>query len=120
MSRDLYMLSPEDGNYKDGILEVTDELRMLVDQIRMILLTKPGEVLGAPDFGVALEDQLFTFSVNEYTLKSMLTDQVLKFCPLSDKYQVSFDVKFAKGTVRDICLIDTKINGSPVFGVLVR
>jgi len=120
MARDLYMLSPEDENYKDGVMEITDELRMLVDQIRMILLTKPGEVLGAPEFGVALEEQLFTFSVNEYTLKGMLTDQVQKFCALAEKYQVTFDVKFARGTVRDICLIDTKINGSPVFGVLVK
>lgn len=120
MARDIYMNSPDDAGYKEGILEVTDELRMLIDQIRMILLTKPGEVLGAPDFGVSLEEQLFTFNVNEYTLKSMLTDQVFKFCPLAERYQVTFDVKFARGTVRDICLIDTKINGSPVFGVLVK
>lgn len=120
MPVDLYMQDPLEGNFKEGILEITDELRMLVDQIRMILFTKPGEVLGAPDFGVSLEEQLFTFNVNEYTLKSMLQDQVTKFVPMAERFQISFDVKFARGTVRDICLIDTKINGSPVFGVIVK
>ena len=120
MARDIYMKSPADPGYKSGIMEISDEVQMLVDQIRMILETPKGSVLGAPEFGVSLEEQLFTFDVNEYSLKSILRDQVLKFCPLAEKYQVTFDVKFAKGTVRDWCLIDVKINGTPVFGVVVK
>ena len=120
MARELYMRSPEDPNYKDGIMEVNDEVEMLISQIKMILYTKPGEVLGAPDFGIALEDQLFVFNLNEYALRSMLFDQVQKFCPLSEKYHIRFNVAFQRGTVRDICLIDIVINGTPMFGILVK
>ena len=120
MSREIYMRDPTDPQYKEGIMEVNDEVEMLVSQIKMIMLTRPGEVLGAPDFGVALEDQLFSFNVNEYALKSMLSDQVAKFVPLSEKYHVKFNINFARGTVRDICIIDVVINDSPLFGILVK
>ncbi|MGQ8577371.1 hypothetical protein, partial [Klebsiella pneumoniae] len=85
-----------------------------------ILYTKPGEILGAPDFGCDLENMLFVFNLNEVTLRGMLQDQVQKFVPLSEKYQINFDVVFARGTVRDICLIDVKVNGNPMFGMLVK
>lgn len=117
--RDLYMRDPSDPMYKSGIMEISDEITALVDQIKMILYTKPGEILGAPDFGIALEDQLFVFNINEYALKSMLFDQVQKFIPLSEKYHVKFDISFAKGAVRDACLIDVVINGNPIFGILI-
>jgi hypothetical protein len=120
MARELYMRDPTDPNYKSGILEINDEVDMLVSQIKMILYTKPGEILGAPDFGIALEDQLFVFNINEYALRSMLFDQVTKFVPLSEKYHIKFNINFARGTVRDICLIDVIINGNPIFGMLVK
>lgn len=120
MAREIYMRDKTDPAYKEGIMEINDEVEMLVSQIKMILFTKPGEVLGAPDFGVALEDQLFVFNINEYALRSMLFDQVIKFVPLSEKYHIKFNISFARGTVRDICLIDCVINGNPLFGILVK
>ena len=120
MARELYMRDKTDPNFKEGIMEVNDEIEMIIGQIKMILYTKPGEILGAPDFGIALEDQLFVFNLNEVTLRSMLQDQVQKFVPLSEKYHIKFDVSFARGTVRDICLIDVKINGNPMFGMLIK
>lgn len=119
MARELYMRSPEDPAYKSGTMEISEELDMLVTQIKMILFTKPGEILGAPDFGVALEDQLFVFNINEYALRSMLFDQLIKFVPLSEKYHVKFSILFARGTTKDTCLIDVIINGNPIFGILV-
>lgn len=120
MARDLYLRDPSDPFFKEGILEVNDELQMVIGQIKMMLFTNRGEVLGAPDFGANLEEQLFTLNLNEYSLKSVLRDQVLKFIPLSTKYQIDFDVKFSRGTVRDICIIDVLINNVATFGVVVK
>jgi hypothetical protein len=119
MAREIYMRDLTDPAYKSGIMEVSDELEMLISQIKMLLYTKPGEVLGAPDVGIDLESQLFVFNINEYALKSMLMDQVLKFVPLADKYHIKFDISFARGTVKDTCLIDVRINGNPIFGILI-
>ena len=120
MAREIYMRDPSDPRYRAEILEINDEAEMLVGQIKMLLYTNRGEVLGAPDFGANLEEYLFTFNVNEYALRKMLMDQTIKFIPLAEKYQVDYDVKFAKGTVRDICVIDVKILNQPVFGVAIK
>ena len=117
--RDLYMRDPSDPSYTMGILEVSNELEILIAEIKMCLYTRRGEVLGAPDLGCNLEDLLFTFNLNEFSINSTLKDQMKKFVPLADKYAVSFQVKFAQGTVRDICVIDILINGTPFFGVAV-
>lgn len=120
MSRELYLRDPSDPAFNSGVMEVSDEVEMVISQIKMILFTKPGEILGAPDFGVNLEDQLFVFNANEFNLRSMLEDQVVKFVPLSERYHIRFSVNFVKGTVRDICLIDVHVNGNPAFGLLVK
>ena len=69
-ARELYMRPPDDPAYKDGILEVSEEIEILLNQIKMILLTDQGDVLGAPDFGMSLEDMLFSFDANEYAIQS--------------------------------------------------
>lgn len=119
MGREIYMRDPSDPYYKSGILEVNDEIETLIGHIKMMLFTNKGEIIGAPDFGASLDEQLFTNNVNEYSLRSNLEDQTLKFIPLAEKYQVQYDIKFARGTVRDICLIDVLINGRAAFGVSV-
>ena len=108
-----------DTYYKSGIIEVNDEIEMLISQIKMLLFTNRGEILGAPDFGANLDDYLFTVNVNEYSLRSMLMDQTMKFIPMAERYQVDYDVKFARGTVRDICLIDVRILNEKAFGIMV-
>lgn len=120
MAREIYMRDITDPNYKEGILEVSDEIEMLIGQIKMLLFTNRGEVIGAPDFGANLEEHLFTLSLNEYALRQMLRDQTMKFIPMSINYHVDYDIKFARGTVRDICLIDIYINNNPAFGVMVK
>jgi phage baseplate assembly protein W len=120
MGRELYMRDKTDPNYKSEILEVNDDMEMLIQQIKMILMTNQGEVLGAPDFGMSLEELLYTMNVNEFSLRSQLQDHLMKFCPLAAKYNVNFQIKFVQGTVRDICLIDIFINGNNMFGVYVK
>jgi phage baseplate assembly protein W len=118
-SREIYMRSPEDPNYKKNLLEVSDEIEMLITQIKMILLTDQGDILGAPDFGMSLETLLFTFDANAFSIEQKLKSQMLKFCPLANRYDVRFEVKFFKGTVQDIGLIDVFIGDHMAFGVSV-
>jgi len=113
------MRNPDDPNYKVSTLEVSDEIEMLITQIKMILLTDQGDVLGAPDFGMSLESLLFTFDANAFTIEQKLRDQMMKFCPLGNRYSVSFDIKFFKGTVQDIGLIDIYIGDKMAFGVTI-
>ena len=114
------MRDTDDPHYKEGILEINDELEMLIGQIKMLLFTNTGEVLGQPDFGINLEEQLFTFNLNESALKTMLQEQTVRFIPLADKYNVQYQARFVRGTTRDMCVIDISINNVHQFGVFVK
>lgn len=118
--REIYIREPEDPNYKGGILEINDEVEILIAQLKMILLTNKGDIIGAPAFGMSLEDLLFSFNANEFTLQNTFNDQLMRFCPLSSKYDIRMEVKFFRGTVRDIGFLDISINDRKVFGVNVR
>jgi hypothetical protein len=118
--REIYIREPEDPNYKDGVLEINDEVEILITQLKMLILTTKGDILGAPAFGMSLEDLLFSFNANEYTLQNEFNDQLMRFCPLAAKYDVKLEVKFFRGTVRDIGFLDISINDRKVFGVDIR
>lgn len=120
MARELYTRDINDPNYQPGLLEVDDELEMLIGQIKMILLTAPGEVLGSPQFGIDLEGKLFDTSIDENQLKRDILNQVREYCHLAFKYNVQFEIKFFKGSVRDACLIDIIINEAKILGILVQ
>ncbi len=119
-AREIYMREENDPNFKAKLLETSDEIEILIAQIKMILLTDSGDIMGAPDFGMNLEGLLFTFDANEFTLRTNLKNQISKFCPLAQKFNVDFDVKFFRGTVRDIAIIDVLINNTKVFGIEAR
>jgi hypothetical protein len=120
--RDIYMREPTDRNYKEGVLETSDTLEQLIGQIKMMLLTNRGEVMGAPDFGASLEEHLFTLGFNAASLRSVLRDQTDKFIPIAEanKYAVDYDIKLVKGETDKMVLIDVKINGRPSFGVGIK
>src|SRR3989304_1417726 len=71
-ARERYMRNSDDPNFKDNLLEVSDEIEILISQIKMILLTDQGDILGAPDFGMSLESLLFTFDANAFTVEQKL------------------------------------------------
>jgi len=60
IGKDLYLRSPGDPNYTADTLESNDSLENAIQQVRMVLLTRSGEVLGE-DIGFNAEKYLFEF-----------------------------------------------------------
>ena len=60
---EFYFRNADDPNYIEDILEVSDEIEILIYQIKMVLLTNQGEVLGEPKFGGELQKILFEFDL---------------------------------------------------------
>jgi hypothetical protein len=120
--RDIYMRDPDDRNYVDGVLETSDVQEQLIAQIKMMLFTNRGEVMGAPDFGASLEEHLFTMKFNAASMRSLLRDQTDKFIPMAaaNKYAVDYSIKLVGGQTERMVLIDVKINGRPSFGVGIK
>jgi hypothetical protein len=120
MLKELYLRDPSDPYYNPEILEHSSEIEALVGEIRMILFTKQGDVLGNYDFGFNLEDKLFLFNLNETDIRNKLLTTILETCPDAAVFNTDISVQFFRGSVRDICLIDIFIDGKKTIGVLVK
>jgi len=119
MDLDFYTRSENDTIYVVDVLELSDELSILMTQIETCLFTQKGDVIGQRDFGVNLEDLIFTFTKNEAEIKSVLLNQIYSYCPLASKYRVDISVIFKKSDQRDVGYIDVIINDTRTFGVLI-
>ena len=74
--RDFYLRSSSDPAFRPNQLEVYDDLESLLQQIKMILFTQKGEVLGEPNFGLDVEKYLFEFSVDPFSLTREAAAQI--------------------------------------------
>jgi len=120
MLKELYMRDPTDPLYTENVLEQSSEIETLLGEIRMIMFTKQGDVMGTYTFGYNLEDYLFLFNLNAGDLRTRLVDAIFYYCPDAKRFNVDVQVQFFKGTIRDVCLIDIFIDGRKSLGVLVK
>lgn len=114
------MRDPSDPLYTENVLEQSSEIETLLGEIRMIMFTKQGDVLGSYTFGYNLEDYLFLFNLNESEMRSKLVEAIFYYCPDAKRFNVDVSVQFFRGTIRDVCLIDIYIDGRKSMGVLVK
>ena len=119
MAKDFYIRDNSAPKYQDDILEISDPISFLLMQIEMLLFTNKTEMLGMPQFGINLEEDLFLFNVNEAQLMSKITTQIYAYCPLANDYKVNVDVGFIQGENRDIAMIDIYIEGYKELSVLL-
>ena len=64
MIKEIYCKLPSDLNYQNKI-ETVDELEQILQQIRMVLGTKHGQVLGSYHFGIDLQQYLFNYNQSQ-------------------------------------------------------
>ena len=116
---DFYTRKEDLSKYVADILEITDEVSILITQIESVLFTQKNQVLGQQNFGINLENLLFTFKKNESELTSEIKNQIYAYCPLAQKYNVDIDVSFKQTDVRDIGLINIYIKDRRPFSILI-
>ena len=77
--RDFYLRPETDPAYRPEQLEVHEDLESALQQIKMTLFTKKGEVLGEPDFGLEVEKYLFEFTIDPFALTKEAGGQINKY-----------------------------------------
>jgi len=120
MIKEIYAKDPADPNYQENIIEHGDVYESVLQKVRMILYTKPGEVLGDPNFGVNLEEYIFSFNASNKKIKEEVENQIRKYIPEVLIMEISVDVKFKKRKVKDICYIDIRIDGTDAMGLIIN
>lgn len=118
MAIDVYLRLPNDPNYNSNFVEVEDEVSNFVQRIEMILTTKPGEVLGSPEFGVNLEGYLWNPYITSGSIKNDIMTQIRRYCEYNQKnIPYSVDVNFVAGEIVDGIIIDIIIDGRKILGI---
>jgi hypothetical protein len=87
--RDFYTRTNEDPKYLEDRLEISDEIESAVQQVKMTLFTRKGEVLGEPDFGIDLDSYLFEYSIDPGGLSRDATGQINKYVAEARKRQIT-------------------------------
>lgn len=107
---DLYIGTPKDPNFQSDQVEIDNQIEQLMTQIETILFTNKGEVMGYPDFGCSLQDLVFKLNYNKFQIKEEINNQIARYCPLANVYNLSVDVNFTQGTNQTVAKVDVTIN----------
>lgn len=92
--RDFYMRTEEDPRFRKDQIEVYDSIEACVNQVKMTLLTRKGEVLGEPNFGIDLEQYLFEFELNPSSLSDDAYSQVSTYVIEARKRNVNISPNY--------------------------
>ena len=103
--------------------EVKDDIENTIQQVRMTILTKKGEVLGEPDFGFGAEKYLFEFdTVSIAPMEQEITELIQDYVLNSRTYNIKANVAYldsADDPYKSTIALDVKIDGSKsVFAAL--
>ena len=119
MLKDIYAIPEEEPRYDKNILEISNELDEIIQQVDMILFTNKGDVLCMPEFGVNLEQYLFNTTFNTVQIKNIIMNQIRSFIYLDGSYDVDVDVNFVKWDFNVAMIVDLNINNKKVASYLV-
>lgn len=119
---DFYFRATTDPNYKPDIFESTNDIENTVSQVRMTILTRKGEVLGEPNFGLDVTKYLFEFEGYPIDiLEKEAAEQIQNYVMLAKVNEV-VPTAFALDDAGDMFKVglglDVSINGKRTFAVL--
>jgi len=120
MEIDMYFKLDTNGAFVEGEMEETSELELFIDQVDMILTTKPGSVLGEPTFGINLEKYLWTFQGGSAIIKQEIEQQISEFIINDYNIPYEIDVNFIKGEIFDSIFINFSVDGQQITGYYIK
>lgn len=118
---DIYNRLATDQSYAP-IIETEDETEQLLSQIKMVLGTMRGDVLGDPTFGVNIKQYLFNMSYNKEEIEKMITTAIISSISYDQtKFTVNIEVDFGKDhtNASDYAVINVSINQRKCLGVMI-
>jgi hypothetical protein len=116
---ELYIKALGDPNFDFEQLQVDEEIQMMLTQIETLVFTAKGDVMGAPEFGLNLEDYVYSFMYNDNMLQGLVSNAISDFIPLSRKYPVQVNVEYTAQSDRNAVYIDITIDNRYGIGLYV-
>ena len=119
MIRDIYAIPNNESRYKNGVMEVNNELDEIIQQVDCLLFTRKGEVLMMPDFGCDLHKYLFDTNWNKSAIQFMIESQINTYIYLDGTYKVNVEVEFIQWEYNVGMIVDLMINNKKMSSYLV-
>ncbi len=116
---ELYIKAIGDPNFRADQMQVDEDIQLILTQIETLLFTAKGSVMGAPDFGLNLEDYVYSFMYNNDMIKGVVSNAISEYIPLSTKYRVNVEVDYVTETERNAMYIDITIDNRFGIGLYV-
>lgn len=119
MIKEIYLRNINDPYY-ENVLEHSNDIESIIQQVKMILGTENGQVLGDYNFGVNLKKLIFQTTFPKQKIEENIREQISQYIKYTDTYSIDVKVSFGKSpSGTDIGLVDIIINQQAVIGVLV-
>ena len=93
----------------DTSLYVDSLINLFIQELDIILDTKPSTVLGDTGFGIYLEKYLWELKVDASSIESDIRNAVFKHSMYSNHFNWNINAYLIKGEVRDIILCKFEI-----------
>ncbi len=87
--RDLYLKSENDPGFDPNQLEVIDDIDSTLQQIKLTLFTRKGDVLGEPNFGIDVERFLFDFEPDPIFIQQEAREQINNYVSGAKKKDIN-------------------------------
>lgn len=116
---EIYCKLSTDPYFESDRLEVSNEIEALIEKIRMIMLTRKGDLLGDPDFGVDLEKYIFETFFDRGAITFEITDQFSRYIPEQNKFNLNTRIDISKGTYKDNIIVDIFIDQDKILGFVI-
>lgn len=109
---EFFTLGPNDVDYNEKSFEVREPLTVYLMEIKNVLTSEPGTVIGAMDKGIDLESLVFEMDLQEDEINQRIIAQVQKYCTLANMFKTKIETRFTGGIIRDICFIDIIVDSN--------
>jgi len=102
--------NPEDYNYDPKQIYTSNEIDEFAEEIKMILNTPKGSVLGAVNMDGDLEEYIWKNKINTSISRDKILSNIGEFSSSSVEFNYSVTIQFAKGVKSDVCIISIPIS----------
>lgn len=121
MAKEIYIRTEDDPYYDSSIVEFSNEVEELITQLRVLLSSHKGEVLGGYDFGTQLDNLVFNTKRNGESICKDISQLINQYCYISPNLEVTTDMEFGKDNYgRDYGVLNININGEKAAGFLIE
>ena len=109
MDATFYTTNKGESGWVDNIIFTNDKYLIFIEEIKTILDTKAGKVLGAEGMDGDLERFIFMKYVDVKDVEKKIREQIHKYSMMINEFDTNIKVDFADGTNNKICVIQMSI-----------